>query len=83
MGLSQDEVLAEIARMLEPYRKEQLPITPETDISRDLNIDSVTVLDLMMELEDKYDVSIPQNLVLEIRTVADLIATIQRVKEGV
>ncbi len=83
MGLSQDEVLAEIARMLEPYRKDQRPITLETDISRDLNIDSVTVLDLMMGLEEKYDVSIPLNLVPEIRTVADLAATIQRIKEGV
>jgi len=39
-------------------------------------------MDLMMELEEKYDISIPLNLVPEIRSVADLAATIQRIKEG-
>jgi len=82
MGLSSDEILAEIARMFEPFRKDDRPITLETDIARDLNLDSLTVMDLMMELEEKYDISIPLNLVPEIRSVADLAATIQRIKEG-
>ena len=82
MGLSRDEVLTEISRMLGPFRKDQRPITLETDMSRDLNLDSLKVMDLMMELEEKYDISIPLNLVPEIRTVADLAATIQRIKEG-
>ena len=83
MGLSSDEILAEIARMFEPFRKDDRPITLETDMARDLNLDSLTVMDLMMELEEKYDISIPLNLVPEIRSVADLAATIQRIKEGV
>jgi acyl carrier protein len=82
MGLSSDEILAEIARMFEPFRKDDRPITLETDMARDLNLDSLTVMDLMMELEEKYDISIPLNLVPEIRSVADLAATIQRIKEG-
>ena len=81
MGLSREEVLAEIARMFEPFRKDDRPITLETDMARDLNLDSLTVMDLMMELEEKYDISIPLNLVPEIRSVADLAATIQRIKE--
>ena len=83
MGLSREEILVEIARMFEPFRKDDRPITLETDMARDLNLDSLTVMDLMMELEEKYDISIPLNLVPEIRTVADLAATIQRIKEGV
>ena len=81
MGLSREEILAEIARMFEPFRKDDRPITLETDMARDLNLDSLTVMDLMMELEEKYDISIPLNLVPEIRSVADLAATIQRIKE--
>jgi len=82
MGLSREEILAEIAGMFEPFRKDDRPITLETDMARDLNLDSLTVMDLMMELEEKYDISIPLNLVPEIRSVADLAATIQRIKEG-
>ena len=31
MGLSSDEILAEIARMFEPFRKDDRPITLETE----------------------------------------------------
>jgi acyl carrier protein len=39
-------------------------------------------LDLLMELEEKFDVSIPLNLVPEIRTVGELADTVRRLKEG-
>jgi acyl carrier protein len=35
-------------------------------------MDSLAVMDLMMELEDKFDVSIPLNQLAEIQTVGDL-----------
>jgi acyl carrier protein len=41
-------------------------------------MDSLQVMDLMMELEDKFDVSIPLNLVAEIRTVGDLAEAVRR-----
>jgi acyl carrier protein len=40
------------------------------------------MLDLLMELEEKFDVSIPLNLVPEIRTVGQLAETVHRLKEG-
>ena len=82
MSEPDDEVLQTIAAALEPFRKEGTPITTETDISQDLNLDSLAVMDLMMELEEKFDVSIPLNLLPEVRTVGDLSATIRKLKEG-
>jgi acyl carrier protein len=43
-----------------------------------LKLDSLAVMDLMMELEEKFDVTIPLNLVAEIRTVGDLAEAIRR-----
>lgn len=80
MTSSQDEIFVEISRMLEAYRKGPAPITGETDIARDLNLDSLAVMDLMMELEEKFDISIPLNLVPEIQTVDDLTATIRKIR---
>ncbi|HET6220649.1 MAG TPA: acyl carrier protein [Dongiaceae bacterium] len=71
-----------IVTALEPFRKGVTEITPETDISQDLNLDSLAVMDLMMELEEKFDVSIPLNLLPEVRTVGDLAATVRKLKEG-
>ena len=40
-----------------------------SEIARDLKLDSLAVMDLLMVLEDKFDVSIPLNMVAEITTV--------------
>jgi acyl carrier protein len=78
----EDEILSAVATALEPFRKGGAPITADTDISQDLNLDSVAVLDLLMELEEKFDVSIPLNLVPEIRTVGELAGTVRKLREG-
>lgn len=77
----EDEILNDIVQLLEPYRKTVAPIAATTDISRDLNLDSLAVMDFIMELEEKFDISIPLNLVPEIQTVGDLAATIARIKK--
>ena len=82
MTASEDEIFSAVTIALEPYRFEGTPLTAETDISQDLTLDSVAMLDLLMELEEKFDVSIPLNLVPEIRTVGELADTVRRLKEG-
>lgn len=77
----EDEILNDIVQLLEPFRKTAAPIDATTDIARDLNLDSLAVMDFIMELEEKFDISIPLNLVPEIQTVGDLAATIARIKK--
>jgi acyl carrier protein len=71
-------VFEQVVNLLEPFRKADNVINRETDISQDLKLDSLAVMDLMMELEEKFDVTIPLNLVAEIRTVGDLAEAIRR-----
>ena len=78
---SGDDVFNEIVRLLEPFRKTATPISSKTDISRDLNLDSLAVMDFIMDLEEKFDISIPLNPVPEIQTVGDLVTTIARIRE--
>ena len=82
MTATEDEIFSAVATALEPYRKQGNPITAATDISQDLNLDSVAVLDLLMELEEKFDVSIPLNVLPEIKTVGELADAVRRLKEG-
>ena len=66
----QDDVMHEIRHQLAPYRV----------IYDDLSIDSLAVMDIVVELEDRFDIAIPINVVAEIRTVdelADAIMTLQ------
>ena len=81
MGLMEREdvaVFEQVVALLEPFRKAESAVTRETDISQDLKLDSLAVMDLMMELEEKFDVTIPLNQVAEIRTVGDLAEAIRR-----
>ena len=71
------EVMAEIVTQLTPFRTDDVQvIRGETVISKDLAIDSLAVMDMVMELEDRFDVSIPMNVVAEIQTVDELADTI-------
>lgn len=63
---------AEIMKLLAPFNTAGAELVPDTDISADLNIDSVTVMDFVMEVEDRFDIEIPLNVLAETRTVAEL-----------
>jgi acyl carrier protein len=59
------------------------PLSEATDITTDLNIDSVAVMDLLFALEERYDVSIPLNELDDVRTVGQLAGVIsQRVNRS-
>jgi len=65
--------------LLQPFNPRGIEISPDTDITGDLEIDSVAVLDLIMEVEDEYGISLPMNLISEIRTVGDLVRAIHQI----
>ena len=67
-----DEVLREICGLLEAHNPNRIEITEETDLSADLNIDSVAAMDVIMNIEDKFEIDIPLNQVGELRSVRDL-----------
>ena len=74
--VSRRDVMVEICRHLEPFRTGEAPITGDTVITKDLTIDSLAVMDMVMEIEDQFDISIPMNVVAEIYTVDELADTI-------
>lgn len=75
---AREDVVAEIVQRLEPYRVDSRPIAGSTVITKDLNIDSLAVMDMVMELEDRFDISIPLNDVAEIHTVDELADAVLR-----
>lgn len=59
------------------------PIQPTSacDLVADLGFDSLQVLEVIAELEDRFDVSIPLNDVPAARTVAQVVAQVVRLVE--
>jgi acyl carrier protein len=73
------ETLCGLARKFAPPGVE---LRPETELSADLSIDSVAAMDLIMEIEDRFDIDIPINQVSDLRTLGDLVALVQSQREG-
>jgi acyl carrier protein len=61
---------------------QERPLSDSTHIIEDLGLDSVAVMDFVMEIEDKLDISVPLDKIAEVETLGDLIATVQRLKEA-
>jgi len=61
-------------------RVSRRPIQPalENDLVADLGFDSLQVLEVIAELEDRFDISIPLNDVPTTRTVAQVVAQVAR-----
>lgn len=52
---------------------EAADITMTTDIVDDLGADSLDIVDLVMTLEDEFDLEIPDEDIETVRTVGDLV----------
>lgn len=52
-------------------------ITPETRLQEDLNADSLDVVDLIMNIQDEFEVEIPDEDVEKIKTVGALVEYIE------
>jgi len=48
-------------------------LTPDTRLGEDLCVDSLTAVELLMVLEDEFDISLPENEVGDMKTFADLV----------
>ncbi|EGX99678.1 MULTISPECIES: acyl carrier protein [Nitrospirillum] len=57
-------------------------LSDDTNITEGLGLDSVAVMDFVMEIEDALDISIPLDRIAEVKTVGDLVAAAQDLKGG-
>ncbi len=77
MNAADQGVFDSIVELLAPFNEDNIELKPETDISADLNVDSVAVMDFVMEVEDKFDIDIPLNVLSDTHTIADMIGVIK------
>ncbi len=56
---------------------EEDSITTDTDIQDDLNADSLDVVDLIMSLEDEFEIEVPDEDIENLRTVGALVSYIE------
>jgi acyl carrier protein len=77
MSSEYTEVLERLRAHLQSVAGADVLITDDADLIEQIGLDSGKVLDLLMEIEDEFDVSVPMNALADVRTVRDLATTIQ------
>ncbi len=80
MASDNGALLGEVVQLLSKFIEEKIEISGSHHLMRDLDLDSVKVMELMMELEDHFDISIPLNSLPDVNTVSDLANEIAKLK---
>ncbi len=71
-------VLEKVKAILsEQFDVEEDTITSDTNIADDLGADSVDVVDLLMSIEDEFEIEIPDDEVENLKTVGEVVKYIE------
>ena len=70
-----------VIEVLQNVSRRPIQPAPASDLVADLGFDSLQVLEVIAELEDRFDVSIPLNDVPVTRTVKQIVAQVVRLVE--
>ena len=56
-------------------------IKPESEVVKDLGADSLDVVELLMTLEDEYNITLPEDDVEGLKTVQDIVDMMNKIKK--
>lgn len=73
----EQKVIDTIAKQLNKSADE---ISVDNDIVKDLGADSLDVVEMLMNLEEEYGITVPEEEAVNIKTVADVVAVISKNK---
>ena len=80
---------AAVFDILKPIISEYLPedveadqIVPEADLTAELNINSAHLVDVVLDVEDKFEIELSNNDIEQLRTVSDAVQIILSKQKG-
>ena len=76
--MDQAEIEQQLIELIEPLQEKPAPIAPDTDLVQEVGLPSLKVMELIVQVEDTYDISYPLNQLQDVRTVKDLASSVQQ-----
>jgi acyl carrier protein len=68
---SKEEILDQLFELIRPYSDPNIVNTEQTRIMDDIGLDSMNVMELVMQIEDHFDVSVPLNILPDVSTIGE------------
>jgi acyl carrier protein len=78
-GEPSQDTFAAIHDLIKPFNKTGVDLKPGTRFSEDLNFDSLVVMEFVATVEDRFDISVPMNMLPDIRTIHELAAAVEKI----
>lgn len=77
MSMDRAAIYSRIIELIEPINAKGVPLAEATTFAGDMELDSLTVMDLVASIEDEWDIVMPLNMLPDLETigqVADAVA---------
>jgi acyl carrier protein len=65
-------VYARIIELIEPLNAKKVALQESTTFAGDMEMDSLTVMDLVASMEDEWDIMIPLNMLPDLETIGQV-----------
>ncbi len=78
MAQNDDEIFEQVSTLIKPFNKKNIAVNKDTTFSLDLELDSLTVMDLLSEIEDEFDITIPLNMLPDLENVGEFVEAVQK-----
>ncbi len=77
MSWTHDEVVSEVRAMIKEHSDVVTDITEKTELVADLGIDSLGVMEVVADIEDKFEMTIADSTLRDVATLGDVVKAIE------
>ena len=79
LDLSHEGIRERIYVLVTSYNKKSITLHPDTAFSGDLELDSLTVMDMVATIEDEFDIVLPLNLLPDLETIQQVAEAVKKI----
>ncbi|RMB04905.1 acyl carrier protein [Eilatimonas milleporae] len=77
--MAEADTLKTLYDLITPINRKGISLTPETTFAADLELDSLTVMDLVAEIEDSFDIIMPLNMLPDLETIGQVADAVEKI----
>ena len=71
-AIQDEEILQVLFQALSRFPTKTGALTAQTSLTADLSLDSVSMMEVLVEVEDHFDIGLPLNRMANVSTIQDL-----------
>lgn len=73
-----NQIYTRIVELIEPINRKGIALGEDVTFASDLELDSLTVMDLVAAIEDEWDIVLPLNMLPELETIGQLVDAVTK-----